>query len=363
MTDPINGVGKTNYSVVDFLGWQRQGELDLRPWYQRRSVWNPRLKSLLIDSLLRGFPLPLIFLKSSLDVDTARSVRQVIDGQQRLRTILSYIDPDSLPDFTQEDDFSILPSHNREFAGLTFSELPGDMKQMLLNAPLSVNVLPPDVKDVTVLQMFQRMNSTGLKLTPQEIRNATFSGEFKELSYQLAYEQYHRWSGWGLISGQAIAQMKEVEFTSDLLGLLMRGVSAGSSSAITRLYKEHEEDLPGKDWLADTFRDACDTLDEIYGERAGPRTQLRRFRTLPWAYAVFALVTAADAVDVRDEPQGDGTSMAPVQGRQLRGALMQAEETIASGKGLDDELAMTLRGATGDRAGRQARISFLRKHL
>lgn len=43
---------KTTYTIVDFLEWQRQRSLDLQPYYQRRSVWNPRVRSLLIDSLL-----------------------------------------------------------------------------------------------------------------------------------------------------------------------------------------------------------------------------------------------------------------------------------------------------------------------
>ncbi len=56
---PALYVEKTTYTIVDFLEWQRQGSLDLQPYYQRRSVWNPRVRSLLIDSLLRGYPLPL----------------------------------------------------------------------------------------------------------------------------------------------------------------------------------------------------------------------------------------------------------------------------------------------------------------
>ncbi len=51
-------VDKTTATIVDFLEWQRQGSLDLNPFYQRRSVWNPRVKSLLIDSLLKGYPVP-----------------------------------------------------------------------------------------------------------------------------------------------------------------------------------------------------------------------------------------------------------------------------------------------------------------
>src|SRR5665647_2121709 len=106
MADLLN-VDKTTTSVVDFLEWQRQGSLDLKPYYQRRSVWNPRVKSLLIDSLLRGYPLPLIFLHNRLDVQRSTTVRQVVDGQQRLRTILAYIDVDCLREVDDWDRFTV----------------------------------------------------------------------------------------------------------------------------------------------------------------------------------------------------------------------------------------------------------------
>src|SRR5688572_9925288 len=93
------------YPISDFLAWQRQGLLDLRPPYQRLSVWTKRAKSLLIDSVLRGYPIPLIFLHNTLDLDRAVSVRQVVDGQQRIRTLLAFIDPACLDDWTDEDEF------------------------------------------------------------------------------------------------------------------------------------------------------------------------------------------------------------------------------------------------------------------
>lgn len=356
-------VTKSTYTVVDFLEWQRQGSLDLRPFYQRRSVWNPRVKSLLVDSLLRGYPLPLIFLHNRLDVRSSKTVRQVVDGQQRLRTILAYIDIDCLDDPDDWDRFTVLRSHNRDYAGLSFQQIDDETQTRILQTPLSVNVLPSDVDDVTVLTIFQRMNSTGLKLNDQEIRNATYFGEFKETAYELAYTQYQRWISWGLFSRQDIAQMKEVELTSDLMGLLLRGIAARTKSTLNGLYKTYDSELPERPTLTKRFGESFDALDEVYGADRS-RSGLRRFRSTGWFYAVFALLTEADTVDLDGNPrQGGPSRLSSPSPQHVLEALERAEITLRNEQGLDDDLLKVLRGATADRRSREVRVAFLRSQL
>nr|WP_246299270.1 DUF262 domain-containing protein [Nocardioides panaciterrulae] len=320
--------------------------MELQPYYQRRAVWNPRVKSLLIDSLLRGFPLPLIFLHSRLDVVTSKTMRHVVDGQQRLRTILSYVDIDCLAERDEWDDFTVLRSHNREFAGLAFTQLPDETQRHILQTPLSVNVLPADVDDVTVLTIFQRMNSTGYKLNDQEIRNATYFGEFKDTAYQLAYEQYQRWLKWQVFGVQEIAQMREVELTSDLMGFLMRGIQARTKASLDGLYKSNDEAFPERPRVEDEFRAAFDYLDAIYSPSAS-RSGLKRFRSSAWFYTIFAV--AAGAV----RGQVDATPAALVE--RLEGAELELRKP----QDLDEDVAKVLRGATADRRSREIRLEYL----
>ncbi|WP_176475367.1 DUF262 domain-containing protein [Kocuria sp. WN036] len=341
MDQPL-GVNKTTYTVVDFLEWQRQGSLDLQPVYQRRAVWNPKVKSLLIDSLLRGFPLPLVFLHNRLDVTTSKTIRQVVDGQQRLRTILSYVDIDSLREVEEWDRFTVMRTHNRDYAGLAFNQLPEDVQGRILQTELSVNVLPSNVDDVTVLSIFQRMNSTGLKLNDQEIRNATYFGEFKDSSYALAYSQNQRWQKWGVFSRQEVAQMKEVELTADLMGFLLRGVTARSKATINALYRDYDEIYPQREEVEQAFTSTFDVLEGVYGE-GGSRSNLRRFRSTAWFYSVFAVASG---------------EYGKITSRELVGRLEQVEVALRS-DALDEDIAKILRGATADRASRKARIDFL----
>lgn len=73
---------KTNYRISDFLTWKREGTLVLNPNFQRRSVWKKGEKSYLIDSILKGLPIPIIFLRDlRADLKTFKSKRDVVDGQ------------------------------------------------------------------------------------------------------------------------------------------------------------------------------------------------------------------------------------------------------------------------------------------
>lgn len=344
-------VEKTAYSVVDFLEWQRQGSLNLSPEYQRRAVWNTRVKSLLIDSLLRGFPIPLVFLHREIDTKSARPIRNVVDGQQRIRTILSFIDPSCIEGDDKWDDFTVLRSHNKELGGMKFPDLPQASQDLLLQTRISVNVLPADIDDVTVLEIFQRMNSTGFKLNAQESRNAKWSGEFKESSYRLAYEQYARWLGWGIFKEQDVRLMKEVELTSDLIGVLLRGAAQRNKATIDRLYAEHDDEFPSRELTEQEFREAFDVLQAAYAP--APRgTAQRRMRTQAWLYAAFAAVVGVDP------SSGLRTSSVHLSADDARTMVRSAEERLRSGV-TDPDLQKTLRGATADRKSRLTRIRFL----
>lgn len=346
MDDDYLQIEKATVPVIDFLDWQRQGSLELRPFYQRRSVWNPRIKSLLIDSILRGFPLPLVFLHRSVNLETTRPMRHVVDGQQRLRTILSFIDIDSISDADENDRVTVLRSHNSTYSNTPFERLPSDIQQQFLHTTLSVNILPPSVGDAKILEIFQRMNSTGLKLTSQEIRNASFHGEFKDSSYALAYAQHQRWIDWKIFNPQAIAQMKEVELAADLMGFLVRGPGPRSKSAIDKLYEQYEEAFDSRYQIEESFSSTFDLLETVYGS---PNSYIRRFRTTAWFYAVFAVASGQSA-------------FGQVDGEELRFALERSDYIIRNEE-FDDEVARVLRGATADKKSRETRIQFICSHL
>ena len=222
-------VRKTQFSVADFLSWQRDGTLNLKPFFQRRSVWKPGAKSYFIDTVVRGLPAPIIYLRQRIDINSQKTTREVVDGQQRLRTIFSYIDTELLSDYrSTRDAFEIRKIHNKEIAGQRFQDLSEHRRNRILGYEFSTHVLPINTEDREVLELFARLNATGEKLNDQELRNAGYFGEMKTLMYELAREQLERWTGWKIFNDGQIARMKEVELTSDLSVNMIKGITGKS---------------------------------------------------------------------------------------------------------------------------------------
>ncbi len=152
--------------------------LNLRPEYQRRLRWSVKKKSLLIESLLLNVPVPPIFLFES---DLARY--EVMDGQQRLNAIHDYM----------ENNFDLTGLERLDFLnGRDYKSLPPKLIRGLERSSLSAIVLLQETKSdksdpfVVRRHVFERLNTGGEKLNPQEIRNSIYRGPFNNLIVQLA---------------------------------------------------------------------------------------------------------------------------------------------------------------------------------
>jgi uncharacterized protein with ParB-like and HNH nuclease domain len=267
---------KTVYTVTDFLEWQRSGILQLKPIFQRREVWSAKAKSLFIDTVVKGLPAPIIFLRKTQDLDKLTSRLEVVDGQQRLRTLFSFIDPDLLKDYdSAKDAFAVLPMHNSEIADTPFNKLPKDTRASILGYEVSTHVLPPDTADEIVLLIFSRLNSTGAKLNHQELRNAKYFGAFKSLAYDLAIKNLPLWRRWKVFEDTDFARMVEVEMTSDLLQSIMEGIHGKTQAKLDNIYKLYDDELEGSANLSTKFQRVMEGIDDAVGD-ALAASRLRR---------------------------------------------------------------------------------------
>lgn len=139
------------YSISDFVEWEGNKLLNLSPDFQRRSVWPQKAKSYLIDTVIRGKPIPKILITQELEA--RRNIRVVVDGQQRLRAILEFI----------KGDFCISRAHNRDYAGYDFEMLPQDIKDDYLKYEIGVDLLYETPYEDR-LDIFARLNTYTLEL-------------------------------------------------------------------------------------------------------------------------------------------------------------------------------------------------------
>lgn len=245
-------------------------------------------KSFLMDSIVRGLPVPIIFLRETkTDLKTLKHSREVVDGQQRLRTIISFLDSGALRDYKPgRDDVKIEGVHNKDYAGFSFRDLPVEVQQSILDYEFSVQVFSSAVGDREIIQIFSRMNSTGFKLNPQELRNSQYFGAFKTLMYELATEQLQRWRDWGLFNETDLARMQEVEFTSEFARLMLVGITGRSQKALDTLYRAKDDEFPEAVEVARRFRAVMEQISSLSGAWISESSFAKRS---PF-YALFAAI-------------------------------------------------------------------------
>jgi len=338
---PIDVV-KSVFTVQDFVSWLEAEQLELRPYFQRGSVWSSSARSFLIDSLLRGYPLPIIFLQTKRHPGSLRAVRQVVDGQQRLRAILGFVRPDLLSLDKGESPVTISRSHNPKLAGSTFDDLPSRLKIRLLDTELAVHTLPDGIEDAVLLELFARMNSTGEKLTAQELRNARFHGDFKTLAYRLSYEHVSIWERWELFSRSQIAKMVDVEFVSELMMVAAGSIDGKSAARIDKAYKDGDPAYPAGDEVATLLRRVLTHLDEAN------TPALQVLESQSWVFAVAATLIS--------DASRSSTTLPSVA--STRRKLVQLDHAVRDVSALPEKLQKALRGASSDKSSREARMEF-----
>lgn len=153
------------------------------PKFQRGWVWKPVQASRLIESFLLGLPVPAIFVYKE-----PSQKQVVIDGQQRLRTITGFFEG-KLPD---GGDF-YLRGVSPQWEGKYYSDLSQAERIRLRDSVLrQVIVEQLDPKDTTsIYHIFERLNTGGTGLTPQEVRNCTYHGPFNDFMVKLNKD--HTW--------------------------------------------------------------------------------------------------------------------------------------------------------------------------
>jgi len=346
------------FKVSDFLGWQRAGTLTLSPSFQRRPVWKPAAKSFLIDSIARGLPVPLVFVRERLDLKTQSTVREVVDGQQRLRTLFTYIDSSCLTDFKpNRDSFEVLEKHNPDLADKAFHSLSPATQKRILGYEFGTCVLPPETEDRDVLMIFARINSTGVRLNGQELRNADYFGDLKKLMYDLSLEQLDRWRAWGVFGEDGIARMEEVEFVSDVtLSMTSGAVTGKTQERLNTLYKKNDDSFVAGPVAATRFRKVMDTISESLGD-ALPESV---FRSPVNFFSLWALVYDLHYGIASD--LHSGTKPKPIKSERLRSAIIDASERIRQ-EDVPDDVLDAIRRASSDTGRRQKRHRFLKERF
>ena len=175
--------------------------------FQRRFVWRKPQMDRFIESLLLGYPVPGIFL-----VEEPNKTLLVLDGQQRLRTLLAFYS-----DNYNQNPFK-LENVDDDLKGKTYDSLSDEARRALDNTFIHATIVRPEPgRDGhgAVYQLFERLNTGGTNLQPQEIRVALFHGRFVDLLRDL-----NESADWRRLYGKRSERLKDQELILRFFALL-----------------------------------------------------------------------------------------------------------------------------------------------
>lgn len=237
-------------NIAWFVDLINRSRIILDPPYQRRSVWTTQYKKFFIDTIMRDYPAPPIFLNSEVGSDGVVKF-YVIDGKQRLESIISFVKNE----ITIPDDFG-----DRRLDGKYFDELSDDDKKRFWSYNLSVehftNANPEMIKD-----SFERLNRNVLKLTAQELRHAKFEGKFISLVSEIAESPF--WSDIDISKVTTIRRMKDIEFISELFLLSIHGIETSSKDLLDDYYVKYDDEIPNEKEIRKKFDLNIDKIKKL----------------------------------------------------------------------------------------------------
>lgn len=166
-------------------------KIEVSPAYQRKFRWDLERQSRLIESLLLGIPVPPLFMATNVN-DGISSTWEAVDGVQRILSLVNFTKPEKVRKPLGIDGDGLMLSNLEKLHSLNgcrFADVPGDIQDMLLDRPLKVTVLN-DKSDLQVrFDLFERLNTGGIRLTDHEVRECVYIGKFTEKLRELAEEK------------------------------------------------------------------------------------------------------------------------------------------------------------------------------
>jgi hypothetical protein len=259
--------GPTKFSIssygadytVDSLVKRMRGKAFRIPDFQRQFVWTYKHASKFIESLLMGLPVPGIFLYKEADTNE----HLVIDGQQRLRTLEAFYDG-----IFRGKEFKLQgvrePWLNRTYKTLDTSDIL-KLDDSIVHATVFKQDKPEDVLD-SIYFVFERINTGGIRLSPQEIRNCISLGPFI-----LRVRELNQIPAWRAVFGSQNNRAKDEELIVRFLALYVDGdkYSRPMNGFLNKFSaRTNKVDQIELDRLSKVFRATITKVNSAIGSRA-----------------------------------------------------------------------------------------------
>lgn len=233
----------TPQHITWFLDMDRNGQLDLNPPYQRKSVWTSKDRKFFIDTIFRNYPAPPIFVHREIN-NSGFATYHVVDGKQRLETILNFANNK----IAVSNDFG-----DENLNGKKFKDIPVEYKRRFWDYVLVVDFID-NIEGTNIEEVFDRVNRNSKNLQPQELRHAKYDGWFIKEAENESDERF--WWDIKVTTRAKERRMRNVQFVSELLLIIIEDEIVGfSQDYLDQMYAKYDtiDELDADFQLEDAF--------------------------------------------------------------------------------------------------------------
>lgn len=242
-------ISNNNYSIAELIEMLDRRDLVVNTTYQRGTeLWPSGPRSYFIDTILSQYPFPKIYFFEAFDTVHNRTKKELVDGQQRLATIKSFL----------KNEFALTTDG---YSGQKFVDLPDDVQRQFLQYVVAVDVIR-DASQAEIVEMFRRMNAYTLPLNEAEKRHAGYQGPFKWTMLGLAGDLGEFFSQFGVFTNRQMVRMADQELLSEIFMFEKEGLFSSNPTIIRKYYKDGETSFPEGDKFSSNVREAVRFITE-----------------------------------------------------------------------------------------------------
>ncbi len=235
----------TNKKIRELITLVKSEQIIPRPEFQRRLVWSREDKNHFIDSVLNGFPFPEIYLADGeVDLDSGAGSQLLVDGLQRISTLVQYFDGDSTLRLT-----TVPP----------YADLNETQKRDFLQYDVSVRDLGT-ISKAQIVEAFKRLNATKYSLLDIEVNNAIYSGKLKKFAEDLASTDF--FINHNVFNSLDFKRMGDLRFTLTIIGTMIEGYF-NRDDAFEELLSRYNDDFLVEDEIKIRFDRARSFIEEL----------------------------------------------------------------------------------------------------
>jgi hypothetical protein len=242
----VNSVS-TSFTIADYCNAMERDEIIVNKNYQRSDqVWPTAARSYLIETILKGFPIPKLYLYQVTDVKSKKTYKEIVDGQQRSVAIL---------DFRNDRLRLSKLADNPDIKNKTYSELEEADQHTFLDYAINVDLFV-SATTTEVVEVFRRMNSYTVPLNAEEQRHAYYQGRFKWFVIDMADKIESILLETGVFREKQLVRMADNKLITELCDSFVNGIRTTDKQKLDSIYRKYDVDFREEEGFRDRLLEA-----------------------------------------------------------------------------------------------------------